>query len=314
MKTNFELTVEGKDWSKPFTAYWILFLIFNIPMQMGGRWMGAPGAGFLSFIFSILTVIIAAVYTIKIMQIIVPKLSIDGKAFGFGGSPGKYLKMYLGGYLLSIITLTIYIPWFAKKVAAYLASETTFDGSSPEFQGQPKKLFKYLILALLLPVIVVCVIFGAVIGFNELISGMEAPEPVYPFLGFIMFIVLIPFIYMAYKWCVNFKWKEMVIRWDTSFWPSFWMILGQVLLTIITVGIYWPAAVLKLYRYFVGKTVLVEGEAEKGRLGFEGAIGKGFGLMWGQTLLCIITIGFYIPWGYSKVAKWVLGSSYAEMN
>ena len=82
--------------------------------------------------------------------------------------------------------------------------------------------------------------------------------------------------------------------------------------TLITVGIYWPAAALRLYAYFVGRTVFERSGQRIGRLGFEGKIGKGFGLIWGQGLLCLITLGIYIPWGYSKVLRWIAGNSYYE--
>ena len=51
-----------------------------------------------------------------------------------------------------------------------------------------------------------------------------------------------------------------------------------------------------------------------GRMGFEGSIKKGFGLLWGQALLSIITIGFYLPWAYPKVARWILESTYYDTS
>lgn len=94
-----------------------------------------------------------------------------------------------------------------------------------------------------------------------------------------------------YKWYVDIRWQEVTIRWKTAFWPSCLFILGQLLLTVITVGIYGPAAFLRLYQYFAGRTVLSDPSGEIGRLGFDGPIGRGFGLLWGQALLSLITAG-----------------------
>ena len=77
----------------------------------------------------------------------------------------------------------------------------------------------------------------------------------------------------------------------------------------MTVGVYWPAAALRLYKYFAERTVFERDGAELGRLSFEGGIGKGFGLFWGQSLLCIVTLGFYIPWGGAKMWRWTLENS-----
>ena len=39
------------------------------------------------------------------------------------------------------------------------------------------------------------------------------------------------------------------------------------------------------------RTVLTNDGVEVGRLGFEGGMGQGFGLLWGQILLSIVTLG-----------------------
>jgi hypothetical protein len=40
--------------------------------------------------------------------------------------------------------------------------------------------------------------------------------------------------------------------------------------------------------------------------------GGGFGLLWGQTLLSIITIGFYLPWAYGKIGRWIASVTYYD--
>ena len=77
MKKYFKLTLEGRDWSKPFIVFWILFLIFDIPITSSQRWlpgsgMGSGGFGFLSFAFAIIILIITAAYTIKLARIAAP--------------------------------------------------------------------------------------------------------------------------------------------------------------------------------------------------------------------------------------------------
>jgi len=90
-------------------------------------------------------------------------------------------------------------------------------------------------------------------------------------------------------------------------------ILGQVLLTVVTVFIYFSArTVIQRAPAEVdsGSTAApaggpmsagaaepgsdaAQGGDEIGHLGFDGPIGKGFLLIWGQTLLTIITIGSF---------------------
>ncbi len=320
MKKNFAFVLSGGDWWKPFIVFWVIFLAGYIAEVTMPRW-ALPVATHVGIYFLILfaltTVMILAevIFCIIALRIVVPKLSIDGKSFSFDGSIGTFVGITVVGYLLTLVTLTIYAPWFARRVISYLASETTYDGEPAEFLGKGGKLFVYFLLALWLPIVIVSVVYGLVlasrVGRGALAgTGMVTTSTLV--LTAIVFIVLIPFMYLANKWYVNIRWNDAVIRWRTRFWPSVGLILGQILLTIITAGIYGPAALLRLYRYFVGRTAIFEGENEVGRLGFDGSIGRGFGLIWGQTLLAIVTLGVYFPWGWARIGRWMLGASYFE--
>jgi len=327
MKTNFDFTLRGKDWWGPFLGFWVLFLVFYVPSTLVGQMVptlvAKTGLYFLLLLVSLIAmVILEAIFMIIFLRIVMPKLSIGGKAFAFKGDIGKYLWMNVVGILLSIVTLTIYMPWYIRRIVAYLVSETTFDGTNPEFLSKGGKLFKYFLLALWIPVLVISVVFGVMLGVAIAGSSMgmggygieAAPASTTFVLVLVIFVVIVPFIYLMYKWYVNIRWNDVTIAWKTSFWPSCWYILGQMLLTAITLGIYWPAAVLRLYRYVAAKTVLSKGDAEIGRLGFEGGMGKGFGLIWGQTLLSIITLGIYIPWACANVGRWLLGATFFEQS
>jgi len=324
MKNSFEFTLKGKDWWGPFLGFWALYLLFYIPTVVTSQWASRQGsqAGGLSAVFSLVFLVaflfIYPIFTIVFLRIIVPRLSIGGKSFAFHGSIGRFLGLSIGGMLLSIITLTVYMPWYIKRVAAYLVRETTFDGAAPEFLGKGGKLFVYMLLALWIPLAVVIGLFVAVFGASALGGSSSASPAGLSAAGtamvFLVYIVIIPFMYLTYKWIVNIRWNDVTISWKTSFWPSCGYILGQMLLTLVTLFIYWPAAFLKIYGFFVERTVLSRGEQEIGRLGFDGGIGKGFGLIWGQALLSIITLGIYLPWAYAKIGAWIAATTYCETS
>ena len=321
MKTRCEFTLRGKDWWGPFLGYWVLLVLLTAPAaaisQRSDPGSSAPLAW--SLVSTVLSVVLQAIFTIVLLRIVMPKLSFGGKTFSFRGDIGRYVGINFGGILLTIVTLSIYAPWYARRVTAYLASETSFDGATPRFLGKGGRLFTYFLLALYLPVIVVCgLVFIAVWfspwGSDWLVSGPvdAATSLMTTAVTALIFLVLVPFMYLMYKWYVDFAWNDVTIAWKAGFWPSCGFILGQLLLTVITAGIYWPAATVRLYRYFAGKTAFSRGEAEIGRLGFDGSIGKGFGLFWGQTLLCIITVGIYLPWGLAAMGRWLASGTYYE--
>jgi uncharacterized membrane protein YjgN (DUF898 family) len=265
-------------------------------------------------VFLIVPVVIQAVFTILFLRIIVPKLSIGGKAFVFRGHIAKYLGMNLTGLLLSIVTLTVYLPWYARRIVTYLVGETTFNGSSPEFLGKAGRLLKYLLLAMWIPVIVVGIVFGLMSGVGTVsyATVQAGMTPAQAGMAFAVSLIMIPFLYLMYKWYVDVRWNDVTIAWRTSLWPSCGFILGQLLLSLITISIYWPAAALRLYRYFTARTVLSKRDVEMGRLGFDGSIAKGWRLMWGQALLSIVTLGAYIPWACAIIGRWIAASTYYE--
>ena len=314
MERSFALSLTGKEWWKPFIVYWIVFLLFYVFIltlqYLSPGLLKHPVMYFLLVLVATFVIVAdQAVFTIVAYRIALPRLKLAEQSFAFRGAVGRYLGMTLLGMLLSVVTLTIYMPWYIRRITAYLVGEVSYDGASPEFLSRGGKLLVYFLLALWLPVIVISVLIGLVVGFTaksgQLGNG-GGLQLLTTLLTFIIFLLMIPFFYFFYKWYVNLRWKESVIRWVTRFWPSVGFILGQVLLTLITFGIYWPAAALRMFRYFAGKTAVSKGDVEVGRFAFTGSIGKGFGLIWGQTLLSIITIGFYLPWGLARIGCWIL--------
>jgi len=317
MKTNFEFTLRGKDWFGPFIGYWVVVLLLNTPTVIANRMMQAgrtPNAGYvvLQLVIAVASVILAAVFVIIFLRIFLPKFSVGGKAFAFKGSIGKYIGLNIGGALLTIITLSVYFPWYIRNIVAYMASETTFDGANPSFEGKGGTLFKYYLLSLLVPIVVLVIILGIIFGVTMAIGASTAAGALSTIIIIVVFLLFVPFLYLLYKWYVNIRWNDVTITWKTSFWPSCGFVLGQLLLTAITATIYWPAAFLRIYRYFTDKTVLARSGVETGRLGFEGDIGKGYRLIWGQSLLSVITLGIYIPWAWANIGRWLLGATYHQ--
>ena len=84
---------------------------------------------------------------------------------------------------------------------------------------------------------------------------------------------------------------------------DFWCLLFvQNLLTGITLGIYYPWAIVNITKNILERTGY---EGEKFSFTAEG--GKLFSLMLGQGLLCVITLGIYGPWAMAKIANYMAG-------
>lgn len=117
--------------------------------------------------------------------------------------------------------------------------------------------------------------------------------------------------YLSYKWMINIEFKDYHFSWETSFWPSSGKVALEMILLMITFGLYLPMVYIRLYKYFAEKTVATSPE-NKLRFGYEPDAANDFLFIWGQTLLCIITLTIYTPWAYSKIGKRFLEKTFLK--
>ena len=108
---------------------------------------------------------------------------------------------------------------------------------------------------------------------------------------------------------VNIDYKGYTISWRTNFWNSIGKIAIELILTLITAGIYWPLAMVRLYKYFTKKTFADSDERTR-QFGYDIDQWNDFLFIWGQSLLTMITLGIYYPWALSKVGSRILGKTY----
>lgn len=122
-------------------------------------------------------------------------------------------------------------------------------------------------------------------------------------------LIMIPYIYWVYKWMMNISYKGYLIKWETRSIQSMVKILKEILLTILTIGIYYPVALTKLYEYFVKLTTA----SQQGNRVYSFNANYNYlsvwKTMWSQFLLTIITLGIYGAWAYCKVAKLILNNT-----
>jgi uncharacterized membrane protein YjgN (DUF898 family) len=83
----------------------------------------------------------------------------------------------------------------------------------------------------------------------------------------------------------------------------------EIFLSIITIGIYYPMAMIKLYKYFTDKTVARSAERSL-IFGYDIETTDDFLMIWGQTLLTIVTLGIYFPWALCKIGNRIIGKTY----
>ena len=225
----------------------------------------------------------------------------------FNGKFGKFVGLVIGGLVLSIITLGIYMAWFIRNMHRFFINNSVYENEPFKFQGKGGRLFVILLLTIILPIIVLTIIMIKVFAPNP-----EQTSSNHIFIQQIVtWIIMIPYLYFIYKWMVNIDYKSYNIRWETKFWNSCGKLALEILLSVITIGIYYPLATIKLYAYFTERTIAQSGDIKR-KFGFDKDNGNDFLFIWGQTLLTIITLGFYYPWAISKIGTRILNRTYLE--
>ncbi|KIG12033.1 hypothetical protein DB30_02088 [Enhygromyxa salina] len=208
--------------------------------------------------------------------------------FKFEGEGGQLFVTFLVGYLLTMITFGIYMPWFMCKLAKFFTDNTTVsidDGSvyKPRFDGAGGDLFVTFLVGYLLTAIT----FG---------------------------------IYAPWFMCKMNKWfaenTKITKNGQDVGGMDFVGEGGELLvtfivgylLTLITFGIYGAWFQVKMIKFNADNTKLnVDGQ----RLGmrFTGEGGELFVMVLVGYLLTLVTLGFYMFWFMAKLLKWQLSNT-----
>jgi len=138
------------------------------------KFTGTGGALFVTFLVGyLLTIITIGIYTpwfiCRINRFILQNTAVlrgDAQvgSADFAGTGGALFVTFLVGYLLTIVTLGIYMPWFMVKLMKFNLSGTqvTLDGAvwTGDFDGKGGDLFVTLLVGYLLTVVTLG-IYGA---------------------------------------------------------------------------------------------------------------------------------------------------------
>jgi uncharacterized membrane protein YjgN (DUF898 family) len=203
----------------------------------------------------------------------------------FQGSGGELLVTVLVGGLLCMITAYIYMPWFMCKLGRYVANNTTLGPTRRgelrmEFTGTGGELFVTGLVGMLL---------------TTLTAGIYAP----------WFMCKLGKFAADNVQAVAPDGTRYRVSFDGTGGSLFVTYLVGFLLTYITLGIYAPWFLCKMFKWVFSNTRLLENEQPVGSFDFEGTGGEFFVTYLVGFLLTMITLGIYAPWFQVKLTKFV---------
>lgn len=159
--------------------------------------------------------------------------SNDPARMYFTGKSGEMVPLFLGGYVLSSFTLSLYWPFFVVKILKYSLSHLKLGNITFDFKGSSKEFFSIYWKGFLLGIVT----FG--------IYYIWLAKQIYE--------------YMVGNIVVNKDGHDLQLVTDTNQLQVFELIVGNVLLTVFTLGIGYSWAKVRLLRFIADHSIVPEG-------------------------------------------------------
>lgn len=221
--------------------------------------------------------------------------------FKFHGDGGTLFGIVIINLILTVVTLGLYYPWARAKLLKYFYSETEFNGNRFEFHGTGKEMFKGFIKVMAILIVIYVLAFMGGYKHN-------------PFLILLVYAILIAIIPFAIHGAMRYRlsrtsWRGIHFGYHGDLKEFLGLYFKNILLTIITLGIYGAWMEVNLHTY-------VEGNSRIGnaKVRFDGKGGDLFVTILVGYLLSIITLGIYLPWFITSLHKFYINHTSIEQD
>ena len=315
MKSYLNFTLKGNQLLPVWIAFFFFFLIpihFLLEefKDLIASDVSAGGPSKLFFIYLAFVLAMAYTFVYYMVKLVVQSLEYKAGKVLCNYHLGKYIGIIITGIVLSIVTVGIYIPWLIKNIHRFFTNGVSYNSHKFSFKGKGGKLFLIMTLTTFIPFLLVGIVLFSIL---ESTIDLQSQNFLLIYQLIVMFS-LVPNIYLILKWMIDFRYKDYLIRWDTEFFPATGKIALELVFAVITFGIYFPMAYIRLYRYFTEHTKSNVVNEKQISLGYDGDSLSDFLFIWGQILLTVITLGFYYPWAFSRIAQRVLTQTFLETD
>lgn len=306
MKNYFDFLFSGKKFFPYWFVFYVAIMAIMVIFQVSMKKPPVHTALLATLLMVVVVTLITLLFYYFYLKMVIDATRLKDENFVFKGTFVRFLSKAFSGLVLTILTVGIYYPWFKATMARFFVNKTSYQDKPFEFQPNGTSLFVILLITSL-PLFLLFYILSFIPG------GTVGERSAWATFGIqvLTYFLIIPMIYSVYNWFMNFDYDNLNIHWETDLWESMGKIALELFFTVITLGIYFPMMYIKLYHYFVGHTV-AENELKKYNFGYDIEQKDDFLYFWGQTLLFIVTLGFYYPWMVQKLGRRFISKTYVE--
>ncbi len=223
--------------------------------------------------------------------------SAQVRRVSFHGNGGTLFGIFIVNLLLTVVTLGIYHFWAKTRVRNYLYSETEFEGDRFAYHGTGKELFIGWLKAMLLFVVLLAVIAVLQVVLGEFLGQTLGPSLVYLFIG--LPVVPIAIVGARRYRLSRTSWRGIRFSFRGRLKEFIKIYVPGLLLTIITLGLYYPYFRVNTWRFLVGHACFGTTQFE-----FDGKGADLFGRYILAIVFSILTLGIYWIWFSAEMHRY----------
>lgn len=310
MKFRFEL--------KAKTIFWyfiIIFLIniFNIITRnydlnllvIKGKYIVVIMIFFAYFILELIEVICC----FFILKAFIDSTFIDDIKLSFEGKFNNFIKIVLFSFFLNLITILIYYPFYITRLTKFFFSNTKYKDKKIEFLNDGLPLFVIMLFLNLIPILVIKHFIGNLwqdLNIKNII--------IIATLSITFILVNVIYIFYLLKWFINLRYYEYDVTFNAKSISTILFIFFQILLSILTLFIYLPVAIVKIYQYMILKIKIDNYSENIPKLTSSFDKKESYNLIGKQLFLSIVTLGIYLPWAFCNIVKYMLERTSLEFK
>jgi uncharacterized membrane protein YjgN (DUF898 family) len=143
----------GKELLVGYLKVMALFVGLFILIALLVPALGAGGQVLAPIVFWLVVLSLMPVAIIGARRYRLSRTSWRGIRFSLRASTGAFVRLYLGGLFLSLLTLGLYSPIFQTKVRKFVTEHAYFGTARFGFDGEGRELFPVFLKALLLAIV-----------------------------------------------------------------------------------------------------------------------------------------------------------------
>jgi uncharacterized membrane protein YjgN (DUF898 family) len=259
--------------------------------ELGGMWGRAPAAG-----RGAAPPIVAPPLP-PVPSVAPPAGATVPRSFVFHGSGGSLFGIWIVNVLLTLVTFGIYHFWAKTRVRRYLASQTEVDGDRFAYHGTGAELLVGALKAAVffaVPFLLYNVPQLLPVGWVAQIGGIV--------LGYAIVLLLIPIAIVGtrrYR-LSRTSWRSIRFSFRGPVREFMNLYLRGVMLSVITLGIYYPYFVARRHGYLTARSYF-----GNERFDWDGRGAELFPIYALTVLLWLPTLGFYWFWFQARKQRYL---------